>query len=111
MKIKINNIESFRSPENITYNVNDSIERIALINGHCVQDYGYISTGDSFTIQAVFSKSDFDDIVNLWLNRQKITFTDDSGTVWQNMRIVIKSYQTVNKFTNYINLNFELWRI
>ena len=111
MKIKINNIESFRSPESTNYSVDDRIERIPLINGNCVQDYGYIGSGDYFTVSAIFKKADFWSIVGLWSNRTLVTYTDDGGTVWEGMRIVIRSYQYVAKYPDYVTLNFEMWRV
>lgn len=110
MKIKINNIESYRSPESITINVDDRIEKVPLINGNVVQDYGHIASGDSFTVSALFSKANFNAIVALWENRQKVSFTDDSGEIWANCRIVIRSYRYEENFKNYVLVNFEIWR-
>ena len=111
MKIKINNIKSFRSPESTNYSVDDRIERIPLINGNCVQDYGHIESGDQFTVSAVFKMSDFESIVSLWQNRTLVTYTDDGGIVWQGMRIVLRGYQYVAKFPGYVTVNMELWRV
>ena len=111
MKIKINNIESFRSPESGSFTVDDRIEKIQLINGNCVQDYGHIDSGDQFTVTAIFKKSDFESIVSLWTNRTLVTYTDDGGTIWQGIRIVLRSYQYVARFPNYVQLTMELWRV
>jgi hypothetical protein len=110
MKIKINNIESYRSPESITINVDDRIEKVPLINGNVVQDYGHIASGDSFTVSALFSKANFNAIISLWEARQKVSFTDDSGEIWANCRIVIRSYRYEETFKNYVLVNFEIWR-
>lgn len=111
MKIKINNIESFRSPESVSFAYDNRIEKIQLINGNCVQDYGHIASGDQFTVSAVFRKTDFDSIVTLWQNGTLVTYTDDGGIVWLNMRIVLRGYQYVAKFPNYVTVNMELWRV
>lgn len=111
MKIKINNIESFRSPESVNFTVDDRIEKIQLINGNCVQDYGHIDSGDQFNVTAIFKKSDFNSIVSLWQNRTLVDYTDDGGIVWQGMRIVLRSYQYVAKYPDYVTLNLELWRV
>ena len=111
MKIKINNIESFRSPESVNFTVDDRIEKIQLINGNCVQDYGYIPSGDQFTVSAVFKKADFFSIVDLWQNRTRVTYTDDGGIVWQGMRIVLRGYQYMARYPNYVIVNMELWRV
>lgn len=110
MKVKINNIESFRSPENIGIVVDDRVEKIKLINGNCAQDYGHIESGDYFQVTALFHREKFDEIMELWASRTKVTFTDDSGKNWQDMRIVVKSYQHEKWFPDYINLEFEMWR-
>lgn len=110
-KIKINNIESFRTPESCTITVDDRIEKIQLINGNTVQDYGHIESGDTFTISALFKKNDFNSIMTLWNNRSLISFTDESGEVYTNCRIVVKSYKYETKFPDYIMLEFEIWRI
>lgn len=110
MKIKINNIESYRSPESITINVDDRIEKVQLINGNTVQDSGHIASGDSFTVSALFSRANFNEIVALWEARQRVSFTDDSGEIWTNCRIVIRSYQYEKTFKDYVLVNFEIWR-
>lgn len=110
MKVKINNIESYRSPESITINVDDRIEKVQLINGNTVQDYGHIASGDSFTVSALFLKANFNAIVALWEARQRVSFTDDAGEVWTNCRIVIRSYQYEQTFKGYVLVNFEIWR-
>ena len=111
MKIKINNIESFRSPENVSFTVDDRVEKIKLINGNCVQDYGHIDSGDQFTVTAIFKKTDFLAIMSLWTNRTLVTYTDDGGTIWQGMRIVLRGYQYVAKFPDYVTVTLELWRV
>lgn len=111
MKIKINNIESFRSPESVNITLDDRIEKIQLINGNCIQDYGHISSGDTITVTAIFKKSDFESIVQLWSNRTLVTYRDDGGNLWNNMRLVLRGYQYVARFPGYVSVNFELWRV
>lgn len=111
MKIKINNISSYRSPESCTYTVDDRIERIQLNNGNTVQDYGHIASGDYFTLTCLFSKANFDAVMALWNARTPITFTDESGQVWQGMRLVIRKWQYQPRFPGYIMLEFEIWRV
>ena len=111
MKIKINNIESYRSPESCTIHVDDRIERIQLINGNTVQDYGHIASGDYFSLSCLFSKSNFDSIMALWTARTLVSFTDESGEVWSNCRIVVRSWQYQPRFPGYVLLEFEIWRV
>lgn len=111
MKIKINDIESYRSPESCTVNVDDRIERVQLINGNTVQDYGHIASGDSFSLSCLFSKANFDAIKLLWEARTLVSFTDESGEVWSNCRIVIRSWHYQPRFPGYILVDFEVWRV
>lgn len=111
MKIKINDYESYRSPESIAMNLDDRIEKIPLINGNAVQDYGHIANGDSFRISALFSRANFNAISALWTARTLVTFTDDAGEVWQNCRLIFRSYQTYPRFPDFVLLDFEIWRV
>jgi hypothetical protein len=111
MQIRINNITSYRSPESLSFTPDDRVERVELINGNCVQDYGHIASGDQFTVSALFSWTDFTAIVALWESRTPVTFTDDGGVVWQGMRIVLRGYTYEARFPNYVNVKMELWRV
>lgn len=111
MKIKINNIESLKTPESFSITFDERVERIQLINGNTVQDYGHIASGDYFTVSAVFSKADFNSIVSLWESRTKVTFQDESGDIWNSCRLVLKSYSYQKCFPDYVLINFEIWRI
>ena len=111
MKIKINDYESYRSPESIALNLDDRIEKVPLINGNAVQDYGHIANGDYFTISALFSRANFNAISALWAARTLVTFTDDAGEVWTNCRLVFRSYKTFPRFPDVVVLDFEVWRV
>lgn len=110
MRIRINNIESYRSPESFTVNVDDRIEKVPLIQGNTVQDYGHVENGDSFVISCLFSRANFNEILALWRARQTVTFTDEAGELWTNCRIVIRSYKYEPRFPDYVMLDFEIWR-
>lgn len=109
MKIKINDIESFRSPESTSFSVDDRVEKIEVINGCVVQDYGYIAEGDVIAVTAVFHKDDVDQIRELWRERTLVTYTDEAGNVYEDRRIVVKGYGYEQKFYDYWRLEFELW--
>ena len=111
MSIKINEIESIKTPESFSVTFDDRIEKIQLINGNTVQDYGHVASGDYFTISAVFSKVNFNKIVRLWEQRRKVNFTDESGEMWENVRLVLKSFKYQVRFPNYVLVDFEIWRI
>lgn len=108
--IYINNIPSFRDPESYKLIIDDRVEKIELINGVAVQDYGHIAEGDAFSIVCVFSKANFNRVLALWEAREKVSFTDTAGVVWQALRIVLKEYEYLEKFPKYIKATFELWR-
>lgn len=108
--IYINDIPSFRAPEKETLTVDDRQERIELINGVAVQDLGRVEAGDVFSVQCLFSTDNYARVQSLWLSRAKVTYTDESGTTWQNMRIIVKEMERQKKFPTYILVTFELWR-
>ena len=109
--IYINDIPSFRDPESLEEIIEDRIEKIELINGNTVQDYGHCYMGDIIAITCIFQEFYYNQLMDLWGNRQKVTFTDPRGNVWEDMRLVIKRVKYVDKFPEYVLLTFELWRV
>lgn len=109
--IYINDVPSFRAPEVCVEQYDERIERIELINGNTVQDYGHCVTGDVISLECIFHEQYANQIVYWWVNRQKVTFTDERGNLWEDMRLVIKQIKYVNKFPQYLYLVFELWRV
>lgn len=109
--IYINDIPSFRNPETFEMNIDDRIEKIELINGNAIQDYGHFETGDSFTVDCVFEFSNYLRLRDLWIRRELVTFTDEGGYVWQNMRLIFQRIKYLARYPNYVELTFELWRI
>lgn len=108
--IFINDIPSLRDPESDSLSFDDRVQKVPLINGNTVQDYGHIESGDTFTLSCVFSVANYERLKALWLARQKVTYTDKAGTVYTNCRLVFKSIQYVANFPNYVTLEFEIWR-
>ena len=109
--IYINDIPSLRDPESSGFIYDDRIEKIELIHGNTVQDYGHIDSGDSFAFECIFSKENFQRLESLWLAREKVTLTDIDGTIYTNLRLVFRRKRLVKVFTNYVILSFELWRV
>lgn len=109
--IYINDIPSFRNPESCEEIIEDRIEKIELINGNTVQDYGHCYTGDVISLQCIFRSDYYDRLMTLWGQRQKVSFTDESGNVFPNMRLVIRRVKYVRNFPDYLLLIFELWRV
>ena len=109
--IYINDIPSFRNPESCELRIDDRIEKIALINGNTIQDYGHIETGDSIALECIFSQGHYSRIQDLWKSRTKVIFTDEAGGVWENMRLVLQRIKYVRNFPDYVLLTFELWKV
>lgn len=108
--IYINDIPSFRDPETCEYIIDDRVEKIELMNGVAVQDFGHIEEGDAFLIECLFFDDDLAEILALWEARAKVTFTDTAGVTWQNMRIVFKSFKRDAHYPQHVFASFELWR-
>ena len=108
--IYINDIPSLRDPDSVELTFDDRIEKIELINGNAVQNYGHIESGDTFSLTAIFKKTDYQRIVNLWESDTKINYTDESGEVHQNLRLVLRRKKYLAKFPKYVELTFELWK-
>lgn len=108
--IFINDIPSFRNPESYEYHVDDRVEKIELMNGVAVQDFGHIEEGDYFSVDCLFAEDDLAQILELWGAREKVSFTDTAGAVWQDMRIVIRSFKRDAHYPHYLMASFELWR-
>lgn len=108
--IYINDIPSFRNPESFKMIIDDRVEKIELMNGVAVQDLGQFEAGNVFSIVCMFEQKKLEQIIELWANRQKVSFTDTAGFVWQGLRIVLKELERDKDFPNCVTASFELWR-
>lgn len=108
--IKINEIKSLRDPESSEVIYDDRIEKIEVINGVAIQNYGHIKEGDAFSLVCVFKDTDYNEILALWESDEKVTFTDRAGFVWENMRLVIRRAKYLERYPRYVEVTFELWR-
>lgn len=108
--IYINNIPSFRDPESFKMTFDNRIEKIEIINDVAIQDYGHVEAGDFFSVTCLFLEENFMRVLDLWNSNTKVTFTDTSGTVWVNLRIVMKEVERDKNFPEYVMATFELWR-
>ena len=108
--IYINDIPSFRDPETCEYTFDDRVEKIELMNGVAVQDFGHVEEGDSIALECMFSPANFQRFLALWTSRAKVTFTDTAGVTWQNMRIVLRSFKRDAHYPQHVFASFELWR-
>lgn len=109
--IYINDIPSFRAPEEEVFNFDDRVEKIEIICGNVVQDYGHVESGDVFALTCVFSAVNYNRLKALWLARERVMYTDEDGNTYTNLRLVFRSFQRVSKFPQYVTLTFELWKV
>lgn len=108
--IYINNIPSFRDPEHYKIIPDDRITKIEIIDSVAIQDYGHVEDGDSFSVQCMFSESNFNQFKALWESRATVTLTDIAGKTHSNLIIVMKEYEPDKNFPKYTLATFELWR-
>ena len=110
-----NNItaSSYRSPETYGKTLDDRQEKIEIIDGVCVDDCGYIEQGDVLTFTAVFTATEFQKVKSFFVNRTKITFTDETGTIYNNVRVILKSYKAYNAqfYPDMVSADFEIWMV
>ena len=107
--IYINDIPSLRTPDNgETFIVDDRKTKIALINGTAIQNGGIFFGAIQLT--CVFSAANFELIKTLWLNNEKVSFTDQTGKTFTGLTLKFNKYSYVSKFNNYVTLEFELWK-
>ena len=52
-----------------------------------------------------------DFLLKPWDNRTLVPVEDESGRVFPNMRVVVKSYSYVQQFARYYKVSFEFWRV
>ena len=65
--IYIDDIPSFRAPESFELEFDDRIEKIQLIKGNTIQDYGFIQNGETFLITCIFSQENYLRLTDLWI--------------------------------------------
>jgi len=108
--IYFDDIPSFRKPEHYKIIPDERVTKIETIGGVAVQDLGHVQEGDAFSISCTFAPENWERFLALWEARQKITFTDPAGKIYQQMRIVMKEYEPDKNFPEYVTASFELWR-
>ena len=109
--IYINDIPSLRDPDQTEEQFDDRIEKVELINGNTVQDYGHIESGDKFVLTCIFKEANYQRIKALWTSRTRVTYTDEAGETHANMRLVFRNARRLAKFPGYRSLSFELWKV
>ena len=111
-KIRIGEAWSLRTPESWNEQPDDRQERVEVVGGVVVQDQGVVEEGTIFSCQAIFRTADWFNIIRpYWLNRTKVTVSDESGKIYENVRVVYKGRQYLPKFPKYTTLNLEFWLV
>ena len=108
--IYINDIPSFRAPEDEEIIPDDRLERIETIDNVIVQDLGRIESGDVIALQCLFSPENYARLKALWLSRERVNYTDEEGVVWQSLKLKIQKIKKHKDYPGYKFVTFELWR-
>lgn len=111
MKLTIGDAICFRRPESWSVEPDDRQEQHKTIDGVVVEDYGHVDAGDIISTTIVLSYENYVKVYNYWLNRTRVKVVDHAGTIWENMRVVIKKDTYVNRHESYHQLEIELWRV
>ena len=90
----------------------DRQQTVAIVGGVVVQDFGHVAAGDKISCTVRLRKRDFDTLVRYWDDRTLVNVTDEAGIVWENLRVVVKSYEYVPRFSSKaVQATLEFWRI
>lgn len=88
----------------------DRQTRFETIGGVEVQDFGHVEEGDTITCDVTLRGADAGIIFNYWHNRTLVNVEDEGGTVYENMRVVVKRYTRIKYFQQYFEAKLEFWR-
>ena len=84
---------------------------IETIGGVAVQDFGYCAEGDKISCTITTTKADAEILANYWHNRQLVRVEDETGAVYENMRLLIKNYSYIKGFKKYFKATIEFWKV
>lgn len=98
------------APESERITPDDRQQTLEVIGGVVVQDYGRVEIGDKTTWTLSFSKEDWQKIKSYWTNRTIVNVQDEGGEIFP-ARVVVKSWQRMNRFPDHIKADLELWRL
>ncbi len=88
----------------------DRQQKIEIVGGMAVQDFGHVEAGDRVSCNVTVTSEGWQEICHYWNVRQRVEITDEAGAVWPDMRVVVKSYQYVSRFPRAIKVTLEFWR-
>ena len=90
----------------------DRQQTVEIVGGVAVQDFGHVAAGDKISCTVRVRKRDFDTLVKYWDDRTLVDVTDEAGIVWENVRVVVKSYEYVPRFSSKaVQASIEFWRV
>ena len=110
MHIKIGDVTTL-SVDNWQVSPDDRQSTIEFIGGVVVQDFGHVTDGDKISCNVAVSAADAGTIYDYWHNRILVNVTDESGYVYENLRVVVKKYSYVKYFPTHFEIELEFWRI
>ena len=90
----------------------DRQQTVEIVGGVVVQDFGRVPEGDKISCTVRVRKRDFDTLVKYWDDRTLVDVTDEAGIVWENVRVVVKSYEYIPRFSSKAaQASIEFWRV
>lgn len=110
MRIKIGDIWTL-TVENWNVMPDDRQEKIDVIGGVVVQDFGRIPEGDVISCNITIRASDAAVLAEYWYNRELVDVRDEADNVWQHRRILVKRYSYRPYFSNVFDAEIEMWGI
>ena len=90
----------------------DRQQTVEIVGGVAAQDLGPVAAGGKISCTVRVRTRDFDTLVKYWDDRTLVDVTDEAGIVWENVRIVVKSYEYVPRFSSKaVQASIECWSI
>ena len=89
----------------------DRQQQVEIIGGVAVQDFGHVEAGDKVSCNVTVTGEGWREICRYWNSRQLVAVKDEGGNVWPSMRVIVKSYQYVPRFSKAIKATLEFWRL
>ena len=96
--------------ENWQITPDDRQQQVEIVGGVAVQDFGHVTEGDKVSCSVTVLADGWETIKGYWDSRQLVNISDEAGVVWENMRVVVKSYQYVPHFPHAVKATLEFWR-
>lgn len=96
--------------ENWDFIPDDRQKRFETIGGVEVQDFGHVEDGDTITCDVTLRGSDAGIILDYWHTRTRVNVLDEGGTVYENMRVVVRRYPRIKNFPSFYACKLEFWR-